>query len=124
MATLTAKLTLSSSDIDPNNTLDLSLSSALTTADPSSMPSRVSVAHDAYTVLVAKDLSLQYYVYIKNIGSLNSRAIDVAEDKDNNKIATLQVGEFMFLPIQSAAGIMVQSTTSAEIVEYAYFAKG
>tara|TARA_R100001082_G_C4337528_1_gene148537 strand:- start:586 stop:957 length:372 start_codon:yes stop_codon:yes gene_type:complete len=122
MATLTPKLTLSSTDVDPNNALDLSVTDTLTTTDPSSMISRISVSHSSATELRAASLSKVYYVYIKNIGSNNSRTITV-KTAGGTSIATLAIGEWMWLPIEANAGIEVQSETSAEIVEYAYFAK-
>ena len=78
MATLTPKLTLSSTDVDPNNALDLSVDDTLTTEDPSSMPSRISVAHDAPTEIIAAAISAVNFVYIKNIGTNNSTSSSFA----------------------------------------------
>ena len=122
MATLTPKLTLSSTDVDPNNTLDLVVDDTLTTTDPSSMPSRISVSHSAPTEIVAAAISAVNFVYIKNIGSNNSRTITVST-AGGTAFATLEVGEWMYLPVKASTGIEVQSATSAEIVEYAYFTR-
>ena len=122
MATLTPKLTLSSTDVDPNNALDLIVDDTLTTTDPSSMPSRILVDEVNPTEILAASVSSVNFVYIKNIGSNNSRQIKV-RTAGGTQFGTLEVGEWMYLPVTASTGIEVLSTTDDEIVEYAYFTK-
>jgi len=120
MATLTTKLTLSSSDA-LSDSLSLSLSGTLTITDPAEM-SRVTVLHTTPTEL-APVSSGAHYVYIKNISSTNSKPVDIAIAAGTvyGQIAT---GEFAFIPAKVNLGIEVLAIDESVVVEYAIFKKG
>lgn len=119
MGTLTAKLTLTSNSA-LTDSLNLTLSDTLTTAVPSEM-SRIFVLHSAATVLQAASTGT-YYLYVKNIGT-NSRVVDI-RIADDSVFASLDIGEFCFIPMKADVGIELISLVGTEVVEYAYFKKG
>ncbi len=120
MATVTAKLTINSSDA-LSDTLSLSLTNNLTTVDPAEM-SRVTVLHSGPTELAAVTTGA-HYVYIKNISSTNSKPVDIriAAGTAYGQIAT---GEFAWIPCKVNLGVEVIAIDESVVVEYAIFKKG
>ena len=119
MATLTAKLVLTSSDAT-TDTLSLSVTDTLTIEEPIVGPSRMAVGTTA-TALVASSISDATYIYIKHAGA-DTTFVTVHNDAGNN-IAKLSVGEYMWLPIMDSTGIEVKSNTGTTVIEYAYWTK-
>ena len=119
MATLTTKLTLTSSDA-LSDSLSLSLTNKFTTTDPAEM-SRVSVLHSGPTELAAASTGA-HYVYIKNISSTNSKPVDIriAAGTAYGQIAT---GEFAWIPCKVNLGVEVIAIDETVVVEYAIFKK-
>tara|TARA_R100000951_G_scaffold12825_4_gene10267 strand:- start:1603 stop:1962 length:360 start_codon:yes stop_codon:yes gene_type:complete len=118
MATLTTKLTLSSTDTlsDP---LNLTCSDSLSVTNPTEL-SRVSVATDAVTNLRTTSDSSITYVYLKNMDTTN---IIVVKNDAGNNFLDLGPEEFSFFPLKGAIGLEVQADTSACILEYGYWTK-
>ena len=120
MATVTVKLSLSSTD-SLSDSINLSLSDSLNTTDPAEM-SRVSILHSGPTELAAVSTGA-YYVYIKNISSTNSKPVDIriAAGTAYGQIAT---GEFAWIPCKINLGVEVIAIDESVVVEYAIFKKG
>jgi hypothetical protein len=119
MATVTTKLTLTSSEA-LSDSLNLSLTKAFTTTDPAEM-SRITVLHSGPTELAAVSTGA-HYVYIKNISSTNSKPVDIriAAGTAYGQIAT---GEFAWIPCKVNLGVEVIAIDESVIVEYAIFKK-
>ena len=120
MATVTTKLTLTSSEA-LSDILNLSLTKTLTTTDPAEM-SRITVLHSGPTELAAASTGA-HYTYIKNISSTNSKPVDIrtAGGTAYGQIAT---GEFALIPAKVNLGIEVIAIDESVVVEYAIFKKG
>ena len=119
MATLTATLTLTSSDAT-SDALALSVTDTLTVEPPLTGPSKKIIGTSA-EVLVASSVSDTNFVYIKHAGDANT-FVTVHNDAGNN-VAKLAVGEFLFLPLADSTGIEVKSNTATTVVEYALYTK-
>jgi hypothetical protein len=119
MATLTAKLTLSSSNTT-SDSLNLTVSETVSVGEPSVSLSRISVATDAATNLRATSDSSITYIYLKNMDSTNVITI-----KTDGAVSFLDLspGEFAFLPLKGAVGMEVQASSAACILEYGYWTK-
>ena len=120
MATLTAKITLTSANAT-SDALNLSVSGTLTTTNPSINIARASVSHSGVTTFIASSVSEVNYVYLKNIDTTNY--IDVRTDGATGMIR-LAAGEFAFFPLMGSTGLECQANTAACVLEYAYFTKG
>ena len=118
MATLTAKLTLSSSD-SLSDSINLSLTKSFTTTIPAEM-SRVTVLHTGPTEFAAATTGT-HYVYIKNIGT-NSRVVEI-RTAGGTSFGQLATDEFCFVPLLNNAGVEAISLVGSEVVEYAIFKK-
>ena len=70
MATLTAKLTLTSSNAT-SDTLNLTATDTLTTQEPAINVARISISQSAATEILTTAQALRTYVYIKNTDSTN-----------------------------------------------------
>ena len=122
MATLTAKITLVSTDAT-SDALNLSVSNALTTTTPSRGLSRLVATTGAATEILDDALDAMAYIYIKNTDSTNY--VSIATTKATvSQFARLNPGEFMFFCVQPDAGVSVQANSSNCTVEYAYWTKG
>ena len=120
MATLTTKLTLTSTDA-LSDSLSLSLTDTLTTTDPAEM-SRITVLHSGPTELAAVTTGA-HYTYIKNISSTNSKPVDI-RTAGGTAYAQISTGEFAFIPAKVNLGIEVIAIDESVVVEYAIFKKG
>jgi len=120
MATVTAKLTLTSSNA-LSDSLSLALSNNLTITEPAEM-SRITVLHSGPTELAAVTTGA-HYVYIKNISSTNSKPVDIriAAGTAYWQIAT---GEFAWIPCKVNLGVEVIAIDESVVVEFAIFKKG
>ena len=66
MATLTAKLTLTSNNAT-SDALNLTATDTLTTTNPQINVARISAPHDSVTTLLTTDQAAHTYVYLKNM---------------------------------------------------------
>tara|TARA_R110002012_G_scaffold31510_2_gene94329 strand:+ start:537 stop:905 length:369 start_codon:yes stop_codon:yes gene_type:complete len=122
MATLTAKLTLTSSNAT-SDALNLSVTDTLTTTEPSIPVARTSVTTTGANNIIQPATDGQtYYVYVKHTGNSGTLNVELTGDVVIGKLAA---GEFMFMPVGGhALGVQLQSSASTIIAEYAYFTKG
>ena len=129
MATLTAKLTLSSTNIT-SDALNLSVSDTLTTTNPSIPVARTSVSTTGANNIIQPATDGQtYYVYVKHTGVDASGAAVTStlnvELTGDVVVGKLSAGEFMFMPFGAhSLGVQLQSSASTIVAEYAYFTKG
>tara|TARA_Y100000401_G_scaffold75087_1_gene60943 strand:- start:22105 stop:22470 length:366 start_codon:yes stop_codon:yes gene_type:complete len=119
MATLTAKLTLSSSNAT-SDALNLSASDVLTTQEPAINAARISISHSSPTEILTTAQALRTYVYIKNTDSTNFVKVSTA---GGTTFGVLNPGEFLFFPLWPDTGFELQADTAACVVEYGYWTK-
>jgi len=127
MATITAKLTLDSTNVSTNEGLNLSITDSLTVGPPSIGISQIAVAvtGGSDTALVPSGAANQY-VYIKNTG-YQSDGTTATTNQLSVKFASTEglriaAGEFAFLPSKSDVVINAVSSGSHTIlVEYGYW---
>ena len=129
MATLTATLTLSSSDAFEGQTVGVSSSKGLTITAPYTDVSRIAAATGGTVVLAGASQSAITYLYIKNTGSLADNSgtatnIVTVADEGGADFAQLGADEFLFVPLDPSEGFKVTSASANMWVEYAYFTKG
>ena len=129
MATITAKLTLTSSDIS-SDSLNVAVTDALTVGFPANGVSQTSVTTTGANNIIQPATDGQtYYVYVKNTGTTDGTTetsatltVELTGDVIFGKLAA---GEFCFLPVGGhSLGVQLQSSTSTIVAEYAYFVKG
>lgn len=118
MATLTAKLTLTSSDTG-TSALDATTTSALTVTMPSADISRQSIATGSAQDIIASNSAFSY-VYIKNVSGTGSDPYVQVKLGGDVKLK-LRVGEFAFLPLYNAQVIAGEAYVGACTVEYGYW---
>ena len=134
MATVTANISLSSSDLIPSQVLSMSASKTLYKAgssaecvDQSDM-GRVEVPTDTNFDLIdasAAGASKRNYVYIANLTTTETNYVVVSSH--DHVIGRLYAGDFMWLPCSFAAAtddIEVQSHNGTATLEYALFHEG
>ena len=122
MATLTAKLTLTSSTTT-SDALNLTVTDTLTTTTPSRGLSRLVATTGAATEILDDALDAMAYIFIKNTDATNY--VSIATTKSTvSQFARLNPGEFTFFCVQPDAGVSVQANTATCVVEYAYWTKG
>ena len=119
MATLTSKLTLTSSN-SSSNTLNLTVSDVLTTTLPHQGLTRqtITTADDQEVVSTASGI---YYVYIKNLDATNFVILQTVASVQWGRISA---GEFAFFAVNDSAGLELRADTASCNVEYAYWKKG
>jgi len=120
MATLTATLTLGSSDTISNEGLALTLSKDLTVGKPLVNAGSVLATSASAVAVFAASVATVQYVYAKNTDGSNSVSLELAA---GTMIATLGPGEFAFFPWPASTGMSVQGIGGDCVLEYAYFAK-
>jgi len=121
MATLTAKITLTSANAT-SDALNVVVEKNLTTANPTTNVSRVSVATTGeFNILTAADNTGITYVYLKNIDNTN---IIVIKDDAGNAIMDLNAEEWAFFPVKGAVGLEATAAGGACVLEYGYWTKG
>lgn len=120
MATLTAKITLTSSNATTDS-LNLSSTDVLTVGEPTVGISRKSIATGSAQDVLATNSAFSY-VYIKNASSTNAAAWLQVKLGGDAKIR-LDVEEFAFIPLYSGQTVQAESQTAACIIEYAQFTK-
>ena len=119
MATITAKLTLDSTNVSTNETLGLSVNDTLTVGPPSNGLSQISVSH-SYKSNILENNSAATYVYLKNTD--NTNFVKIFNDSDQ-EWGIIHPGEFAFFPVGSTVGLRCQADTAACVIDYAYWTK-
>tara|TARA_A100001515_G_scaffold71760_1_gene57149 strand:+ start:229 stop:621 length:393 start_codon:yes stop_codon:yes gene_type:complete len=130
MATLTATLTLASTDIT-SDALSLSVTDSLTVTDPIIGLSKVAATTTGNETIILASHSSIRYLYLKHTGvdasdSAVTSTLEV-EIENGKSFGELSAGEFMFVPIgQNSGSVAVQLEASANtiVAEYAFFTKG
>ena len=128
MATLTAKLTLTSSTAT-SDALNISVSDVLTITHPHVGLSKVSVTTAGASTIIVPSLDARRYFYLKHTGvdtSGSAVTTDIkVEEGDENWFSRLAPGEFMWVPLnRDGAQIIQLETTGGTIVaEYAYWTR-
>jgi|TARA_R110000824_G_scaffold235096_3_gene423834 hypothetical protein len=120
MATLTAKLTLTSSNIS-SDTLNLSVTDVLTTTTPSVGLSRTTITTADDQELVDNALSGVFYLYFKNLDATN---FVILQTTASVQYARVGPGEFAFFAVNDSNGLEARADTASCNVEYAYWKKG
>tara|TARA_Y100001938_G_C8066836_1_gene420700 strand:+ start:979 stop:1344 length:366 start_codon:yes stop_codon:yes gene_type:complete len=118
MATLTAKLTLTSSDTG-TSALDATTTSALAVTLPSADINRQSIATGSAQEIIASNSAFSY-IYLKNVSGTGSNPWVQIKLGGDAKIK-LRVGEFVFLPLYSSQVVAGEAQVGACTVEYGYW---
>ena len=120
MATLTTKLTLTSSNAT-SDALNLTSTDTLTVGEPTTGVSRKSIATGSAQDVLASNGAFNY-VYIKNASSTNAAAWLQIKLGGDAKLR-LDVEEFAFFPLYSGQTVQAEAQTAACVIEYAQFTK-
>jgi hypothetical protein len=120
MATLTAKLTLTSSTAT-SDSLNLSVTKTLVTTTPSVGLSRTTITTADNQELVDNALSGVYYFYFKNLDSTN---FVILQTEASVQYARVGPGEFVFFAVNDGNGLEARADTASCSVEYAYWKQG
>ena len=110
MATLTARLTLESTDAT-SDALSLSVTDSLTIVSPLVNISKITATTTGGDSIIVPNLDSPRYVYLKHMG-LNSAGSSSGTDKvvvetaDGTQIIELKIGEFAFFPWDCTADII------------------
>jgi len=128
MATVTPKLTLTSTDLLSQN-LNLSVSTSITASATTGL-ARNSITSTAkgtasgqVTLHTAADFTAPAYLYVKNTDSTASDHIIVydATTSGNPILLKLQGGEFAFMPLNNSIDLKAYAVTTGTIVEFMVF---
>ena len=120
MATLTTKLTLTSSDA-VSDALNVTVTDSLSVGEPTTGMSRKSIATGYAQDVLATNSSFNY-VYLKNASSSNAAAWLQVKLGGDAKLR-LDVGEFAFFPLYNGQTVQAEAQTAACVIEYAQFTK-
>ena len=120
MATLTAKLTLTSNSAT-SDALNLSVSETLVVGEPIVAISRISLVVDATAsdILTATNLTTTY-VYVKNTDATYHIKLFTGASE---LFVIIWPGQFSIFAIIDGEGLKVQANTGNCILEYAYWTK-
>lgn len=120
MATLTPTLRISSSDI-ASDSIDFTVTDALSTTDPAISIARQSVATTGQFDILTTSTADITYVYVKNIDTTNIITL-----KTDGGVAHMDLGpgEFAFFPVKGAVGLEATANTAPCVLEYGYWTKG
>ncbi len=120
MGTLTAKLTLTSSDIT-TDVLNLSVTDTRSVTNPAINTARLSLVGDATaTSILDATNTVTTYVYVKNTDATNH--IKYFNDTDDG-FGILWPGEANFFAVIDNEGLKVQANNADCVLEYAYWTK-
>jgi hypothetical protein len=120
MATLTSKLTLTSSNAT-SDTLNVTVTDTLSVGEPSVSLSRISLVGDASaTSILSASNSTTTYVYVKNTDATNHIKLYTGADE---LFGIIWPGQFSFFAIIDGEGLKVQANTGNCILEYGYWTK-
>jgi len=128
MATVTPKLTITSTDLLSQN-LNLSVSTSITASSTTGLARNAitstakGTASGQVTLHTAADFTAPAYLYVKNTDSTASDHIIVydATTSGNPILLLLQGGEFAFMPLNSSIDLKAYAVTSGTVVEFMVF---
>mgnify|MGYP003659830704 FL=1 len=125
MATLTAKLTLTSSDWHTDS-LNLTATQTLIISGDEQVLGRFTTSTTATKLPVGSfdSTNKKAWIYMKNTSSTTDQHIRVYEDNGaavSHKFANLGAGEWAFFPYTDNDLIWVDSATAAPVLEYGIF---
>ena len=128
MATVTPKLTITSTDLLSQN-LNLSLSTSITASATTGLARKAitstakGTASGQVTLHTAADFTAPAYLYVKNTDSTASDHIIVydATTSGNPILLKLQGGEFAFMPLNNSIDLKAYAVTSGTVVEFMVF---
>ena len=124
MATVTSKLTLTSSDLT-SQSLSLSLTKSITAAHTTGLAraavtsTAIGTASGQVTLYTADDYAATAYLYVKNMDTTATDYIYVYTG--SNIWLKLGGGEFAFLPMVADDTLKAYATTTGTIVEWMVF---
>lgn len=126
MANLTPRLTLTGTAASFGSAVNLSVDDTLVVGAPFSGVSRISIATTEQNI--SSDLTTSQaahtFVYLKNTENDGGNIITIATGASTGvPFATLNPGEFMFLPLKGTVGLKATANNAACILEYAYFSR-
>lgn len=122
MATLTAKLTLTSTNVT-SDTLNLSQTDTLTVTNPTQGLTRRSIASGDSETIVAASGTGSVHLYVKNTNTSGSGKLILANAAGAG-LGVLNNEEYAFFPIDKAKGCNFEANTADIVVEYSYWTKG
>jgi hypothetical protein len=128
MATVTTKLSLTSTDL-LSQSLNLSVSKALTATATTGLARKAitstakGTASGQVTIHTAADFTAPAYIYVKNTDTTSTDHVIVydATTSGNPILLKLQGGEFAFLPANNSIDLKAFAVTSGTIVEFMIF---
>ncbi len=128
MATVTSKLTLSSTDL-LSQTLNLSVTNSITASGTTGLARNAitSIAKGTssgqVTLHTAADFTAPAYLYVKNTDITSSDHVIVydATTSGNPILLKLQGGEFAFMPLNNSIDLKAYAVTSGTVVEFMVF---
>ena len=126
MATVTSKLTLSSSDLT-SQTLSLSLSKAISASHTTGLArtkvGQTAVHAQAAVLYTADDYAAIAYVYVKNTDSTATNFIFVYDDTTSGDPVILKLagGDFAFMPTIADKTLKAYGTNATSVVEFMVF---
>ena len=115
MATMTAAITLTSTDVTTDE-LALSVTDSLTISNKVIAPSRVKTSTGDLTLFASSSYS-RSYVYLKNMDDTIAMDVDFGSTASFN----IRPGEFAFFPWHASQNIVVAADSGTPVLEYAIF---
>ena len=115
MATLTATLTLTSTDATTDQ-LAFSVTDSLSINQKVIAPSRVATSTGDLTLFASSSYS-RSYVYLKNMDDTIAMDVDFGSTESFN----IRPGEYAFFPWHASQNIVVAADSGTPILEYAIF---
>ena len=112
MATLTAKLTLTSSSVT-TDTLNVTVSDTLTINQKVIAPSRIKTSTSDLTLFASSSYS-RSYVYLRNMDDTIAMDVDFGSTASFN----IKPGEFAFFPWHASQNIVVAADSGTPVLEY------
>ena len=131
MATLTPTLTLTSADATSDE-LSFSVTDSLTVAAPSRSLSLETVTATGGNHIIVPAGTAVAYLFVRHSGTTDgststAQMVDL-ENTDNEAVARLAAGEWLFMPFNHAGvsvGVQLQVAHASEVLcEYAFWTKG
>lgn len=128
MATVTSKLTLSSTDL-LSQTLNLSVTNSITASSTTGLARNAitstakGTASGQVTLHTAADFTAPAYLYVKNTDTTSTDHVIVydATTSGNPILLLLQGGEFAFMPLNNSIDLKAYAVTSGTVVEFMVF---
>jgi len=125
MATLTAKITLTSTDL-LTDSLSITVSNNLTIQQGGVVRASVtatSAGATATTIYTADDYTAPCYIYVKNTDVTSTDYLYVYDDTSTGDPVELKLsgGEWAWMPTNADKTLRVYATTTGTVVEYGVF---